>query len=933
MDTDIIRNALQVAYDKVEGDYVAFENEFNRFKEYWVPSYITEFAYQELFGSFFVKKAPGDKVGYELDSDEFDEEFVNGVSLSKIGLAGWFDELALGRAEKSAFCYEFLNSRFGLKGELRTDVVRNAGHILSRLNNPLDWQGNRNGLVYGMVQSGKTNSMLALTTLAFFQGFDIVIVLTTNSIDLRSQTQIRFNKLFNQGQGICECDGIKIKTSTSLDDKIPKGSDPFDHFNGLELSYSNGRFKQFLVLKKETRTLSRYVKMFQELMMRLKKDYQPKVLILDDEADHSSINTKKLELSPINSKLSELVEALGCADYVAYTATPQGCIAADFNATIGYPRDFIWVLEPFLPRVDNKLMMGSYVGGYEVFHKFPNLICEAIPNEDWPLHRRNDDGKYSGVFAILPESEGMSLRHAEIDYVHAILANRVEVPQSMVRMLIDFLITGGEMWRSWHLTISKDIAFNLEDAPYFSCLFNPTYIKDTQINYAKVIDLAWQIAKDHCKFKSQSFLERLRHHEVVSSKFGISFDYGDLDYYVNKIIEEVDRAIVVRDSKTNSLKNSGEYLYVLNSQTPFNLDYTKKDATAVKRAAIVIGGNKLSRGLTIEGLACAYYGRTQKVSLADTVTQMARWFGHKSSYLHLLRVYMHVETFEVFREISYEDLRLRLSIKRSISEGESPADTLIEILESPLYKATNPSKARNLKSSGRSDYSRNSAIHKRFRGDIRSLEHNVRTFDNFVAGLTRANGKPERVWSRGDAWMRVTMEKVLDFLSDLNEADYQTDSSPEMVVRYLEHWRRDHGELNFNVVHMRPENGGLAKRQRKGIPDTGSEDEVKSLVLNEFGSITGSTPDRSYLGDRFIDFSEHKGKTADDLQKLRQSPLLLIYELDPNYICKKPLHLSFSPGEMRHIDLKGRGIIVYALMMPTNNRPRWKGLYNSTVPI
>ena len=933
MDKEIIRNALQAAYDVAEGSYEDFKEEFERLQGYWVPKYISEDGYLELFEAFFPSKASGDSTGYELDEDEFEAEFVNGVTLSKLPLQGWFDESALANAEAIPFCERFLKTRFGLKGQIRTDIVRNAAHILTRLNDPLNWKSNKNGLVYGMVQSGKTNSMLALTTLAFYKGYDIVIVLTTSSIDLRNQTQVRFGNLFDLKQGISECEGMKIRTSTAESDKVPPRSDPYDYFNGVEIAHDNSRFKQFLVLKKDTHTLKKHVRMFEELVNRLQENKcSPKFLILDDEADHSSLNTNRNELSTINRHLTSMVERLGHVDYVAYTATPQGCIAADVNAKVGYPRDFIWVLEPFLPRENNKVMMGSYVGGYEVFHKFPNRVCESIPNEDWPLHLKDRDGTYNGVYTPLPESQGGSLKQAEADYVNAILSNRMEVPDSMIRLLMDFIITGAERWRTWYHASNLDKPFHeaLPDAPYFACLFNPTYISNTQINYAKVVDLAWQLAKEACAGESKSFLKRVHDHERVAMSMSKRFEFdADLKEFITHFIREVDRTIFIRDTRSTAIQNSGEYLYVLNSKTPFNLDYTKKDQTAVKRAAIVIGGNKLSRGLTIEGLACAYYGRTQRVSLADTVTQMARWFGHKASYLHLMRVYLHDDTFEAFREISYEDLRLRLAIKRSIIDGDSPKETIFEILQSPLYKATNPTKARHLKSSGRSDYSRNAAMHKRFRQDASSLLHNVAAFDQFLAALRKSKGDAQRVWNRGDAWFQVKMDEVVRFFANMTEADYETESSPRMLVRYLEHWRKEVGEVSFNVVHMRPEKGGLPKRKRKGVPDSGTEQEIKKLVSNEFESLTGSIPERNYLGDRFIDFANHEGKSRMDLQKERKRPLLLLYELDPNYISKPAL--SYVPGDARYIDLAGRGIIVYAMMMPSLNRPRLKGLVNSTI--
>ena len=298
---------------------------------------------------------------------------------------------------------------------------------------------------------------------------------------------------------------------------------------------------------------------------------------------------------------------------------------------------------------------------------------------------------------------------------------------------------------------------------------------------------------------------------------------------IDLFIQEVERNIFIRDPKTQYW-NTGEYIYVLNSLTPFNLDYTKIDQTAVKRGYIVIGGNKLSRGLTIEGLATAYYGRTQRVSLADTVTQMARWFGHKAAYLDLIRVYLHSDTFEDFREISYEDLRLRLSVKQSILNGDSPDQTLYELRHTPLWKATNPSKSRNLKSSGLSDYARNVAIHKRFRLDVEALLRNVKAMDALFQDLEVRLGLSTRAWNRGDLWRDVSYAQMAEFFKAMSGEDIQTEGSPAMVLQYLEQWKKEEGEFTFNVVHMKSSKATLAQRKRKGLPDDGDADDFKNMA-------------------------------------------------------------------------------------------------------
>lgn len=66
---------------------------------------------------------------------------------------------------------------------------------------------------------------------------------------------------------------------------------------------------------------------------------------------------------------------------------------------------------------------------------------------------------------------------------------------------------------------------------------------------------------------------------------------------------------------------------------------------------VVIGGNKLDRGFTIENLAVTYMPRGPGVRNADTVQQRGRFFGYKRPYIDLLRAWLHPDTLDVY--VSY----------------------------------------------------------------------------------------------------------------------------------------------------------------------------------------------------------------------------------------------------------------------------------------
>jgi hypothetical protein len=80
-------------------------------------------------------------------------------------------------------------------------------------------------------------------------------------------------------------------------------------------------------------------------------------------------------------------------------------------------------------------------------------------------------------------------------------------------------------------------------------------------------------------------------------------------------------------------------------------------------AWIVVGGQALDRGFTVEGLTVTYMPRSLGVGNADTVQQRARWFGYKANYLGLCRVFLSDAVINAFREYveHEEDVRGRLS--------------------------------------------------------------------------------------------------------------------------------------------------------------------------------------------------------------------------------------------------------------------------------
>ncbi|HEX7955665.1 MAG TPA: Z1 domain-containing protein, partial [Pyrinomonadaceae bacterium] len=77
---------------------------------------------------------------------------------------------------------------------------------------------------------------------------------------------------------------------------------------------------------------------------------------------------------------------------------------------------------------------------------------------------------------------------------------------------------------------------------------------------------------------------------------------------------------------------------------------------------ILVGGQAVERGYTVEGLTVTYMPRGRGVGNADTIQQRARWFGYKAGYLGYCRVYLSSETADAYRSYMEheEDIRHRL---------------------------------------------------------------------------------------------------------------------------------------------------------------------------------------------------------------------------------------------------------------------------------
>jgi hypothetical protein len=101
---------------------------------------------------------------------------------------------------------------------------------------------------------------------------------------------------------------------------------------------------------------------------------------------------------------------------------------------------------------------------------------------------------------------------------------------------------------------------------------------------------------------------------------------------------------------------------------------------------IVIGGNTLARGLTLEGLICSYFMRTS--SAYDSLLQMGRWFGYRVGYEDLQRIWMQDDLISNFRHMALVEEEIRQQIEQLAAEGLDPSQVPIRIRDHKLLTIT-----------------------------------------------------------------------------------------------------------------------------------------------------------------------------------------------------------------------------------------------------
>lgn len=579
------------------------------------------------------------------------------------------------------------------------------------------------GLVVGYVQSGKTANFTATIAKAADAGYRLVIVLAGIHNTLRRQTQQRLELELGLRP---DRGGVSAPAPEKAWVTLTKPDLSGDFRAGtMSGTILHGNQPILAVVKKNGAVLRR-------LLQWIGETPPPglPVLIIDDEADQASVNTggnQSDELSEderpstINRLIRDLIRRFQRVSYVGYTATPFANVFIDHEGMDRdvlqdlYPRDFIVALDK--PH--------GYVGTEDLFGRPALRDEDAVPRLD--VIEQVDEGDLT---QLIPPRKRRTICGVEGDDPPDFQAT---IPPSLERALKGFVLLGAAF-------LQRRVPEDRPATPVTMLVHSHHTIKVHQ-------QLGAEVAR---------YMDDLRREWRYDRDRALKADFAHVwETDVTIRTARIDASRVIPFEQVEGLVD--EFLrelrvLTINSESDDVLDYEREPGLK----AIVVGGNRLSRGLTLENLLVSYFLRESAV--LDTLLQMGRWFGHRRSYVDLTRIFTTNTLIEWFQEVAAAEEELRDDIRLYSVTGKTPIDFGPRVRSHPVLRPTARGKMHHADevSSSFAGHLKQTIL---FRLSDRTwLTSNLETTRDLVGRLGKPSDEKKLLW-RG-----APVELVLDFL-------------------------------------------------------------------------------------------------------------------------------------------------------------------------
>lgn len=536
------------------------------------------------------------------------------------------------------------------KGWIDTESLqKDSFSIVQMLGSPSDRNNNhRRGLLIGDVQSGKTASYTAILNRAVDVGYNVIVLLAGALENLRRQTQERIDK---------ELVGF------TLDPEDPKST----------ISVGVGEFKVTSHLRVQTTTKNDYtsrtrkkinskigddtllfiikknVKALEEVYSALISDndsilndegvFDASILIVDDEADNASVNTKgnsELDPTKINGGIRKLLTIFNKTSYLAVTATPFANIYIDertesemFGDDL-FPSDFIHLLSRPSAYTGACKLFGDYTP--QDYDPIDYQTCEVpIKSSEIPANsycfKHKEKGVVVGEFNDFPMSLQESVRYF-----------------FLVQYLMDYLPNIEKPHRTMMINVSRFVSIQNKIANAIKLWMEDTLIPNV---------FQWHNYPEAANDENSGEFYKLK---FVWNKYKLNYVSGKAwEDICPGMYDSFSRVRVCIENMSKEAKEMGR----------LNYD-SYKDGDRV----IAVGGQCLSRGLTLENLVVTYFYRNS--AAYDTLLQMGRWFGYRDSYIKYFKLWMADDAILWYKLVSEACEDLRSQVERMNELGMEP---------------------------------------------------------------------------------------------------------------------------------------------------------------------------------------------------------------------------------------------------------------------
>lgn len=750
---------------------------------------------------------------------------------------------------------EYMEARIPLTALDALNVA--SDEVLSQLEDPTrDGAWDRRGLVVGHVQSGKTGNYTGLICKAADAGYKIIIVLAGLHNNLRAQTQIRLDEGFLGFATIADADelpavgvGLIDKDISVRPNAATNRSDKGD-FNtavAAKMNISPEQRPWLFVVKKNKTVLERLLHWIRN---RVANHVDPEtgrklvtnlpLLVIDDESDNGSVDTGEdvvdelgnpdLEHEPktINRLIRSILHHFSRKAYVGYTATPFANI---FIHDRGETQEHGPDLFP-AAFITNLAAPSNYVGPGRVFgsaSSTPDDLRLVRPLSDdefqpWipPRHKNGYRPQWQGEDCV-PDSLAEAIR----SFVYACAVRKLRGQGNKHSSMLIHVTR----FTSVQNAVVNQVA---------------EYVRDLKGRYTRGIELAALEASMRQEYENifRPSMQGIRSALVEGEKLE-DFPWADIRVVLPDVLSD----IRVRE---------------INGTAKDALDYAENDSTGLK--VIAIGGDKLARGLTLEGLCTSYFLRTAR--MYDTLMQMGRWFGYRDGYLDVCRLYTSQEMIEWFSYIADAAEELRQEFDNMVAVGATPKQFGLRVKSHSVLTVTSRAKMRNAR-----------AMQLTYSGDLLQtivfpnrkddITANFNATDRFITTLGPSTDLkdqhfvPQNQKWNGHLWRNVPALSVISFLRDYRTHPASFRIMSPLIADFIEEMNKDRELTSWTVALIGKDSGPDDKLRAVGGCSVNMLQRKRTTEHTDRYSIKTLISPR----DQAIDLTEAEWKAALDLSQ------------------------------------------------------------------